>query len=310
MTAAQVVVLGRVSVDLPPDAVRRPIEAVSSFRRCIGGYGGNVATGLARLGVAVAVVATVGDDGHGRFARGYLEREGVDVSAMRLEEDARTPLAFYEAWPPDHFPVTFYPSQAYWAIEPGQVRGELLAAPLMLVSGTSLAHEPSRSIALEVIAARTHTAQTLLDLDWRPVLWTDPAVAGPIVESALSSVDAVIGSEAEFDALGLSAPDVAAERRVVYLKRGERGARFMDGTSVIDAEAIQVDTVCGLGAGDAFAASVAEGILRGREVSTTLRRANAAGALAATRMETSDSMPTSAEIDELLASRSAEAMAR
>jgi 5-dehydro-2-deoxygluconokinase len=305
-----VLLLGRVSVDFPPDGVGVPLEAVRAFRRTIGGYGGNVGTGLARLGVSVAVVATVGDDGHGRFARGYLAREGVDTTALRSEPAHRTPLAFYEAWPPDRFPVTFYPSPAYWAIEGAQVSPVLVAAPLLVVSVTSLAQEPSRSVALDLLAARRPGRTIVLDLDWRPVLWSDPGAAAAIVGRALGSVDVVIGSESEFEALGLTAREVAGSDRRVYLKRGELGARFLDASTEHDVAAISVEAVCGLGAGDAFAASVGEGIVRDRDAATILRRANAAGAIATTRIETSDSMPTSAEIDELLASVAAEAVSR
>ena len=56
-----------------------PLEEVRTFERFMGGYGGNVGIGLARLGVRTAVVSGVGDDGHGRAIIRTLAAEGVDT---------------------------------------------------------------------------------------------------------------------------------------------------------------------------------------------------------------------------------------
>ena len=56
----------------------------------------------------------------------------------------------------------------------------------------------------------------------------------------------------------------------------------------------------GLGAGDSFGGSLAHGLLAGWDLETVLRRANAAGAIVASRLECSTAMPTTAEIEDLL----------
>jgi 5-dehydro-2-deoxygluconokinase len=304
----EVVVIGRVGTDFPPDRPGVALSGVASFTRDPGGYGGNVGTGLARLGVRTAVVATLGDDGHGRFVRDHLAREGVEVDSLWLDPNHRTPLAFYEAWPPDHFPVTFYPSQAYWALAPEQLGPEHLAAPVVLASATSLARGPSRDVVLRFLEARAAAAaeapgnRTVLDLDWRPMLWDSPAEMPALMARAKALADIVIGSEAEFGAVGMSPEAVAARPgSVVYLKRGELGARYLDGERMIDIEPIRVETVCGIGSGDAFAAAVGEGLLRGRDPAEIIRRANAAGAIVATRLTCSAAMPTNDEIEALRA---------
>ena len=64
------------------------------------------------------MLSRVGDDGHGEFCRAFLEREGVDMSWVAVDPTYRTALAFCEAWPPDHFPITYYrtPSCPDWEI--------------------------------------------------------------------------------------------------------------------------------------------------------------------------------------------------
>jgi 5-dehydro-2-deoxygluconokinase len=56
----------------------------------------------------------------------------------------------------------------------------------------------------------------------------------------------------------------------------------------------------GLGAGDAFGGSLIDGLLHGRSLEETVRRASAAGAIVASRLECSTAMPTSEDIDRVL----------
>jgi 5-dehydro-2-deoxygluconokinase len=301
----EVAVVGRVGVDFPPDAPNVALEDVRSFRRAPGGFGGNVATALGRLGVRAAVVATVGDDGHGRFARGALAGEGVDVSLLGAERGLATPLAFYEAWPPDRFPVTFYPSPAYWALTPEQLDVPAVRdARLLLVSATTLAHEPSRSLVLAAMAARE--TGIVLDLDWRPTLWVDPTAAGPLVREAIDRAEVVVGGAAEFAAAGIEPDETVRLGRRVHLKLGEAGARYLaPGAAPVSIAPIPVETVCGIGSGDAFVAAIVEGLLRGRDAVEAARRGNAAGAVVATRLECSAAMPRPDEVEALLRAEAA-----
>ena len=100
--------LGRLVTDLYPLQSETPLEEVRTFERFTGGYGGNVGIGLARLGVATAVVSGVGDDGHGRAIVRDLVREGVDTRWVTVHPTLRTALAFCELWPPDRFPLLAY----------------------------------------------------------------------------------------------------------------------------------------------------------------------------------------------------------
>ena len=54
-------VLGRLSADLYPLQLNTPLEEVRTYERFVGGFAGNVSTGLARLGVSVAIVSAVGE---------------------------------------------------------------------------------------------------------------------------------------------------------------------------------------------------------------------------------------------------------
>ena len=58
-------VMGRVGIDLYPNELETPLSRVRTYTRFVGGFAGNVATGLARLGVRTAILSRVGDEGHG-----------------------------------------------------------------------------------------------------------------------------------------------------------------------------------------------------------------------------------------------------
>src|SRR5438046_2869162 len=68
----EVVVMGRLSADIYPAQIRTPLREQRDYVRYVGGFAGNVATGLARLQVRTAIVSKVGDDGHGEFIRDFL----------------------------------------------------------------------------------------------------------------------------------------------------------------------------------------------------------------------------------------------
>ncbi len=72
------------------------------------------------------------------------------------------------------------------------------------------------------------------------------------------------------------------------------------GEEVTRAAPPQIDAVDGTGAGDAFTACLVVSLLEGRDREEALRRACAAGALAASRFGAQTSLPTAAEVDALL----------
>ena len=116
----EAVVMGRVGIDLYPNELETPLREVRTYTRFVGGFAGNVATGLARLGVRTAIVSRVGDEGHGEFVRAWLAGEGVDVRFLATDPYWQTPPTFCEVWPPDHFPITFYrrPTAPDWQLSP------------------------------------------------------------------------------------------------------------------------------------------------------------------------------------------------
>jgi len=286
-------VLGRVGIDLYPNQLKTPLREVRTYTRFVGGFAGNVATGLARLGVAVAIVSRVGDDPHGDFVREWLAGEGVDVRFLRTDPDWLTPPTFCEVWPPARFPILFYrrPTAPDWQLAPGDCDfEEVAAAPLLYATGTGLAQSPSRETTLA--ALREHNGTTIFDLDWRPQLWDEPAAYPTLAAEAIARADVLIGNEEE-----VAAADVGEVPRLV-LKRGERGVTIYEDGDETDVPGHPVEVVNGLGAGDAFAAALGHGLLQGLSLAESARRGNVAGAIVAAQLACSEAMPRLEQLEE------------
>jgi 5-dehydro-2-deoxygluconokinase len=302
-------VVGRLCADLYPLQLNTPLEEVRTYERFVGGFAGNVATGLARLGVKVAIVAGVGDDGHGKFVRRFLSDEGVDVRWLSTHPTLRTALAFCEAWPPDQFPITFYrePTCPDWEVSIDQVPlEEIVAASLVYVTGTGLVRDPSRSMVLGILERRVGHTSTIFDLDWRANLWGDRAAEyRALARIGARLADIVIGGDSEFAAAGFSPTEALLQgARVAVAKHGPEGVSVHTTDGERRVPGLSVPVVNGLGAGDAFGASFGDGLLRGLSLEEAIRRGNAAGAIVATRLSCSTAMPRTDEVDAVLAGAS------
>ena len=317
----EVVTIGRVSVDLYPEQIGATLSEVRSFSKSLGGSTTNVAVAAARLGHSVAAITKVGDDAFGEFIREALEGFGVDSRFVGTDSVLRTPLAFCEIHPPNHFPLLFYREPRAPDLNLGFTDlpfGQIVAARLFWTSGTGLSVEPSRSATLAALTARAEArsvdaeAITVHDLDHRPSMWTSREEARAMALEAIRRVTVVVGNEEEVnvavDGDAFEAIDHLIELGVqlAICKRGERGlvAKTADGT-VYEVPAIPVPVMNGLGAGDAFGGALCHGLLSGWDVEQVLNFANAAGAIVASRMLCSDAMPTANEIRELISSSGA-----
>ena len=268
--SVSITVVGSVNLDLVAQVERlpRPGETVTDavFSRVPGGKGANQAVACARLGADVTLVCSVGDD---LFADEALpQEERLTVDAARVAAPTGVAVILVDA-----------EGENQIAVAPGanaEVRSFELAAADAVLTQLEL---PDAA----VIAA-WEQATGLFCLNAAP--------ARPIDVDA----DLTVVNRYELEVLrrrdGLVALTLGAEGAVL-LQEGEEIAR---------AEPPHVEAVDGTAAGDAFTACLLVSLLEGREHEEALRRACAAGALAASRFGAQPSLPTAAEIDEILTS--------
>jgi 5-dehydro-2-deoxygluconokinase len=306
MATFDVIAMGRVSVDLYPQQIGVRLPEVRSFSKSVGGSATNVAVAAARLGTRATVVTKVGDDPFGEYIREALRQFGVDPRFVSTDRTLRTPLAFAEIHPPDHFPILFYrePKAPDMNLSYKDLPlEEIVSTELFWTTGTSLSDEPSRSATLAALEARHRSAPlsargwiTIHDLDYRPMLWESKEDARRLALEAIRHATVVVGNPEE-----ASAALIEQGARVAVVKRGAEGvlARTTTG-DVYEIPPVEVQVVNGLGAGDAFGGALCHALVSGWEVERALRFANAAGAIVASRMLCADDMPTLAEVEDVL----------
>ena len=258
--------MGSINLDLVASAERlpRPGETVTgaTFARHPGGKGANQAVAAARLGARVRMIGCVGEDPTADDATAGLREADVDLDLQRSPEPTGVALITVDA-----------EGETTIVVAPGANR-KLEGRPVegAVLCQLEIPDEP-------VLAAARDASFFCLNA----------APARPIdVEPDLLVVNRY---EHEANSRG----------KLVALTLGAEGAVLLEnGKEVARAEPPQVEAVDGTAAGDAFTACLVVSHLEGRGWDEALRRACAAGAIAASRPGAQPSLPTAAEVDEIL----------
>ncbi|MCU1413099.1 MAG: 5-dehydro-2-deoxygluconokinase [Microbacteriaceae bacterium] len=304
-----VVTIGRVGVDIYP-LQDGALEDVQTFGKYLGGSATNVAVAAARHGRQSAVITRTGDDPFGRYIHRELVRLGVSDVFVSTVAGLNTPVTFCEIFPPDDFPLYFYrdPIAPDLMIEPDELDLDAIRiAGIFWATVTGLSRQPSRAAHFAAWDARDRRTHTVLDLDYRPMFWGSAAEAREQVQRALPHVSIAVGNAEECEvATGETDPYRAADAlldrgvSLAVVKRGPLGVLAKSADETIEIPAHPVQVVNGLGAGDGFGGALCHGLLEGWSLDSTLRFANVAGAIVATRRECSTAMPTTAEVEAVL----------
>ncbi len=300
---AKVLVVGSANMDLIVRAPRIPSPGETvlggEFHTARGGKGANQAVACARLGAETCFVGRVGQDAFGDQLAQGLADDGVDCRFLRRDSEAPTGVAMI---------VIDQAGENSIVVAPG---ANSRVAPLDLPRDLSGFHVllcqlevPVATVAAAARAAREAGLITVLD-------------AGPPNEKArdiLGLFDVVSPNETEARLLlGLSEgdqfdPEDAARKLLemgpcsVVLKLGAEGALAVDESGDFHrVPAFKVQPVDTTGAGDAFTAALAVALGEGRTLGDATRMACAAGAIATTKLGAAPSMPTRAEVEQLLA---------
>ena len=328
-----VVCLGRFAVDFYAQQIGARLEDVTSFAKYLGGSSANTAFGCARLGLRTGLISRIGDDALGHFLRDTIAREGCDVSHVGVDPTRLTGAVVLGIKDQDTFPLIFLRENcADMAIGEAEIEESYIAgSSALLITGTHFSTEAVDRISHEALdRARRNDVRTILDIDYRPVLWgltkrgdgetryvrADRVTAH--LQRILPKIDLVIGTIEEFCIAG-GDPDIiaslAAIRRVtdavMVVKRGPLGCAVVDGPvpatldDAFNGRGVTVAVLNVLGAGDAFNAGFLSGWVRGEDYDACTRYANACGALVVSRHGCAPAMPTRVELDYYIANAQA-----
>ena len=273
-SALRIAVVGSINLDLVARCERlpRPGETLTdaTFERVPGGKGANQALASARLGAEATIAGAVGDDPFAAEALALLEAGGVDLGGV-AQVDAATGVALI--------------------VVGADGENQIVVAP----GANALARAGDVSGADAVLCQLEIPVETVADAAAQArFLCLNAAPARGLPAELLERVDLLVVNRYELEAIGrfggLTALTLGAEGAIL-LEGGEEVAR---------AEPPAVDAVDGTAAGDAFTACLLVSLLEGRDRGEALRRACAAGAIAASRPGAQPSLPTADEVDAIL----------
>ena len=303
----RVIHTGQVVIDLTLriEAIPEPGGDVfaSESSMAVGG-GFNVLAAARRLGAETLYAGPLGEGPFAEAAREALETIGVDHVGPVAPGDQGYCVAMTDARAERTFistcgAETRGPADAFDHLE---VSGD----DVVYLSGYSLADDAS-STALERLAGRLIEARagcTAL-FDVSPMVDSIPMSAlerigglAPIWslnEREAGLLAGRLGLRVEIGDHGAVCETLASRLGIVLVRAGAQGSWFSDGDGACHTPSIPVTPVDTNGAGDAHSGVLAAALARGVDLTTALRWANVAGALATTRFGPA-TCPSEAEI--------------
>jgi len=307
----KIVVVGSSNTDMVVKAARIPAPGETVLGgasvMAAGGKGANQAVAAARLGAEVTLVARLGADPLGDEAIAGYQKDSILTDLIVRDPDRPTGVALIlvDAHGENSITVALGANEALSPDDVERAADRIRAADAVVMQ-------------LEVPLAAVERAAAIARAAGVPVI-LDPAPApdGGLPEALLRNVTCLKPNESEAERLtGISVSDLAsAERaaralqelgpRTVIITLGSQGAIVVDEAAVHHVPAYRVTAVDTTAAGDAFTGALATALGAGAALVEAVRRAAAAGALAATRMGAQPSLPTQAEWEAFIANHSA-----
>jgi sugar/nucleoside kinase (ribokinase family) len=270
---------------------------LTEYTRSAGGQTATAMVALQRLGMRTAYAGTFGSDDAGRFGLQTLKDEGVNLDYAKVVPDAGSQIAFII------IDARSGERTIIWD------RDERLAyakdeAPTALASrGRVLhldAHDPPACVQM---ASAARAAGVIVSLDVDNIYEGLPELL-PLVDVLISSAEfperlTGIGDERN------SLQEIKARYgcAIVGMTIGPRGSLVYCDDQFIETPAFPVPGVCRdtTGAGDAFHAGVIYGMLRGEDLESSLRIANAVAALKCRALGARTALPSLKELQGFIA---------
>ena len=308
-------VLGRAGIDLYADPPGTRLELSELFTSALGGSAANIAAAICRLGGSASLVTTVSDDAVGRFIHNQLVRYEIGTQYVATAGgEVRSSLAVVETRNEDCQSVIYRNGAADFALTMQNVTGIRYGDfGALVVTGTSLAMEPSRSATFHAMAlARKAGLPVILDIDYRPYSWANADDASVTCLRAGSISDIVVGNDIEFavmagvdDGLSLARNLARDGARICVYKMGKLGSITFSGFQSFETGIYAVEALKPTGAGDAFMGGFLTGLAGGLSLEAAVQRGSAAAAIVVTRVGCAPAMPTASELANFIAGQPA-----
>lgn len=318
-----VLCLGEVLFDLIAAQVDTNVKQVTSWTPYPGGAPANVACGLVKLGTSSAFIGCVGQDLAGDKLVSLLQTTGVNTTGIQYHSTAPTRQVYVtrSGAGERHFagfgdiPTTDFADTHLLA---EYLPESLFKNAQYLVLGTlELAYSNTRKAILKSLKlAQQYRVKVLVDINWRPVFWTDITLAPPIILQVLQYADIIKCSDDEACWLWATDNPIEIKEKLdsvsgVLVTAGAQGCHYSLGNYSGHIPAFSVQSIDTTGAGDGFVAGFlhqccqqGEQVFQQAEVAkSAIIYGSAVGALVTTQLGAIASQPTAQAVQAFLSSQ-------
>jgi 5-dehydro-2-deoxygluconokinase len=299
-------VLGRAGLDLYADPPGTRVEEAHGFSAALGGSAANIAVAISKLGGKASLISCVSDDAVGRYILNQLHAYDIGREHMHIVAgEARSSLAVVETRLENCQSVIYRNGASDFQLNEMHVRNIAFKDyGALIVTGTSLAVEPSRSATLLAMKLALHSGiQVIIDIDYRPYSWISVEEASQVYLDAASMCDIIIGNDVEFGVMGQGlalARKLAQSADVVIYKMGEKGSITFAGAKEFETGIYPVTALKPTGAGDAFMGAFITSWVDSLDIKTCVKRGSAAAAIVVTKVGCAPAMPDAQELDQFM----------
>jgi len=302
-----VVTIGETMVLFIPTSVG-PLRFAGQFEKSIGGAESNVAIGLSRLGHQCGWISRLGRDEFGLYIRNFIRGEGVDTSQVNFDEQHSTAVFFKERQMMQEPKISYYrKNSAASEMTPDDLNEEYIAkAKFLHITGITPALSPSceETIYEAIRLAKKHGVTVVFDPNIRLKLWAPEKARASLMNIAGKSDIILPGLEEGSILTGEIKPELIASQllnhgaKLVVVKLGAEGAYYANQIETGLIPGFPVGQIIDpIGAGDAFAAGLLSGLLRGFSLPEAVKLANRVGAYALTVAGDVEGLPFWSQVD-------------
>jgi len=298
--------IGRAGIDIYPDPPGTKTEQATNFISHLGGSSANMGVELVKFGGSCSLLTRVSDDALGKLVLNQLDLYGIKKNLIKLEKkEARISFAIVESTIKDHQSIIYRHNAAdlflnHHDIESAQIKN----FECILLTGTSLAAEPSRSAVLYSLEiAKKNNIPVVMDIDYRPYTWESHEKASEIYNIAVKNCSSVIGNDEEFGVLAGNFKDgfnfakkLSSICDLIIYKKGEKGSISFVENKEIYKGIFPVTPLKPTGAGDAFMGALIGALLKDYDIEKSIEIGSAAAAIVVTKVGCSPAMPDLEEV--------------
>jgi len=298
----RIVVIGSINMDLVVRCRRAPEPGETILGDDLatfpGGKGANQAVAAARLGAQVHMIGRVGNDPFGRSMRARLATSGVNIRFVKTSEIHATGTATILVLDGGENSIVISPG-ANARVEPPDIDAAIdviRKADFVLLQ----LEIPLPTVRYAIHVCRELGVRTILDPAPAPLGFPLSLCDANLVTPNETEAMTLLNSSKHLDAKVAMKRLLSAGVETAVLKLGARGAMLGSSEESAREPGFKVKVVDTTAAGDCFNAALAVALSEGITARNALRFANAAGALACTKLGAQASLPTRAEVDRFL----------